>query len=441
MNVQLVLMSTLAVYVAWNLGANDVANSMGTSVGSKAITIRQALIIAGILEFAGAILFGRHVSTTLATAVINPTGFISDPALFAQGMLAVLITCGVWLNIATGLGLPVASSHAAVGAIAGFGWVAMGRQVVNWALLGVVSLSWVLTPVMSGAIAALLYSQLYRWVLISPYPIQQLYEWIPWLSAGLVSVFGLVVLPAVVQPMAARVPIPTHDVELLLGAIALVVMTLSLWRTLNRLLHAYTGGSMSAATGLTQAISTTSQLHLTAIQPLLIEAVFARFQLLSACFVAFAHGSNDVGNAIAPLAAIAHIQHTGTLPQADLAVPLWVLTLGGAGIVGGLATWGRRVITTIGEGIIALRPSGGFCAELAAATTVLWATSLGLPVSTSHALVGAVVGVGLVQQRQSSRDQLIQFSTLGRIGLAWLVTVPLCAGLSAIVLQLVRSLF
>lgn len=405
----LILTGAIALYVAWNLGANDVANSMGTSVGSGAISLRQALLIAGTLEFSGAVLFGHRVSATLAASVVNPAMFADAVPVFSLGMVVVLLTSGIWLQIATSLGLPVASSHATVGAIAGFGWAAVGPTAVNWNSLSLISVTWIFTPVVSAAIAALLYRMLQQWILQSPDPAQMIAEWIPWFSVALVSVFGIIVLPTVIGPQVSLwFSLPQHDVELGVGAIASVSLTVWTLRSWSRL----------------------STPPLTLSPTALIERLMARFQVVSACFVAFAHGSNDVGNAIAPLAAIVMIDQTGTLPSGDLDIPLWVLGLGGIGIVAGLAVWGKKVIATVGAGIIALQPSGGFCAELATATTILLASRVGLPISTSHALVGAVVGVGLVQGIGK-----IQFKTVQTIALAWLGTVPLCAGLAALLVR------
>jgi inorganic phosphate transporter, PiT family len=415
------LTSLLALYVAWNLGANDVANSMGTSVGSKAVTLRQALVIAGVLEFTGAVLFGQRVSQTLVTDVIDPTLFIAAPQALLMGMIAALLSCGIWLQIATAFGLPVASSHAVVGAIAGFGWVALGTQAVDWRSLGLISLTWVLTPLLSGAIAAGFYSLIQRWILDQPNPLQQLNEWIPWLSVALVSIFGVIVLPPIVRTLPLdRFPLPVHDLPLLGGAIAITTLTLVNWQQFNR--------PSSAADSLSLP---------------LLERQMGRFQLLSACCVAFAHGSNDVGNAVAPLAAIVYIHQTGAIPTDNFAIPLWILVLGGVGIVLGLAIWGKKVIATIGEGIIPLQPSGGFCAELAAASTILLASRFGLPVSTSHALVGGVVGIGLVQswQRSPQNKSFIQFQTVRQIALAWVITIPIAAVLSATLFILLRYLW
>lgn len=416
----------LAFYLAWNLGANDVANAMGTSVGSGAVTLKQALIIAGILEFTGAVLFGNEVSQTLATEVSNPVLFANVPQVFATGMFSVLLASALWLQIATSRGLPVSSSHAVVGAISGFCVTAAGFGAIKWSSIGMITLGWIITPVISGAIAALFYSQIKRWILDQPQQLRQLNEWIPWLSALLLGVFGVIVLPKATQPLATFLieevgwKIPSHDVPLFIGTIAAVGLTVYSWGELS---------------GETRGQGEEKNDHSPEVGgvPNPIEGIFARFQLLSACFVAFAHGSNDVGNAIAPLAAITYINRTGKVPVYDLDIPLWILIVGGAGIVFGLAIWGKKVIATIGESIITLQPSSGFCAELATATTVILASRLGLPVSTSHALVGGVVGIGIIKDIKS-----LQFKTLQGIAAAWIITLPVSAVLSAVIFSFVN---
>ncbi|MBD1824025.1 inorganic phosphate transporter [Cyanobacteria bacterium FACHB-DQ100] len=401
MNAQLILVlsSGLAFYLAWNLGANDVANSMGTSVGSKAVTLKQALMIAGILEFTGAVLFGSNVSQTLITGVLDPKQF--TPQILLIGMIAVLIAAGVWMNVATLFGFPVSSSHATVGAIAGVGSLAFGLDAVNWNTIGIISITWIITPVVSSLIAAAFYSVIKRWILDQPNAIAQLQEWIPWISAVLIGVFGVIVFPAIAQPIQSLINSPIQNIALVLSAISISALSISALQNLQT-----------------------------------VESTIGRFQVVSACFVAFAHGSNDVGNAIAPFAAIVSVLQSGSVPTADFQIPLWTLVLGGVGIVAGLAVLGKRVISTIGEGIISLQPSGGLCAELATATTILVASRFGLPVSTSHALVGGVVGVGLVQGLKS-----IQFQTIRSIVLTWLITIPVSAILSGILFLILRSIF
>ena len=401
----LVIVALLAFYMAWNLGANDVANAMGTSVGSKAITLKQAIIMAGVLEFLGAVLFGQEVTSTLGTKIADPALFATTPRTLVMGMISVLLSGGIWLQVATSRGLPISSSHAIVGAIAGFSWVSLGIEAIDWSSVGLITIGWILTPIISGAISAGLYSLIRHWIFNQLHPLSQLQEWTPWLSTLLLSIFGIIVLPTITQPLSQfllterKLNIPPHVITLFITGIAAIALTLISWRQLAN-----------------------SQIDHQ------IQGLFAKFQVISACFVAFAHGSNDVGNAIAPLAVIYYINQQGKVPNDQLTIPLWILLLGAVGIVAGLAVWGEKVITTIGENIISLEPSSGFCAELATAMTILLASRLGLPVSTSHALVGGVVGIGLVQNLQA-----IKLSTIQNIAAAWLITVPISAAMSAII--------
>lgn len=406
----LVIVALLAFYMAWNLGANDVANAMGTSVGSKAITLKQAIIMAGVLEFLGAVLFGQEVTSTLGTKIANPVLFVTTPQTLVMGMISVLLSGGIWLQVATSRGLPISSSHAIVGAIAGFSWVSLGIEAIDWSSMGLITIGWILTPIISGTISAGLYSLIRHWIFNQLHPLSQLQEWTPWLSTLLLSIFGIIVLPTITQPLSQfllierKLNIPPQDMTLFITGIAAIALTLISWRQLAN-----------------------SQIDNQ------IQSLFAKFQVISACFVAFAHGSNDVGNAIAPLAVIYYINQQGKIPSHQLTIPLWILLLGAVGIVAGLAVWGKKVITTIGENIISLEPSSGFCAELATAMTILLASRLGLPVSTSHALVGGVVGIGLVQNLQA-----IKLSTIQNIAAAWLITVPISAALSAMIFTIIN---
>ncbi len=397
----LILVSGLALFLAWNLGANDVANAMGTSVGSKALTLRQAIVLAGILEFSGAVLFGRQVIATLMKGVVDLELFRSQPQLLLLGMVSVLLTCGLWLQVATWQGWPVASSHATVGALAGMSCTAFGVSTVHWSVVGLISLTWILTPLVSSLLAALFYGFIKRNILDYP---QRLDEWLPWLSVWVWLIVGAVVLP---QFSKFTVYIPGGTITVALaGAIA---FTLYQWSQLKQ--------------------------ESAAIAEVSVEPRMGAFQVLSACMVAFAHGSNDVGNAVAPLVAIATLYTTGNIPTSDISAPLWILILGGSGITAGLAISGRKVISTVGEQIIPLQTSSGFSAELATATTVLVSSRLGLPVSTTHALIGGVVGTGVIQGWRN-----LQFSTLRQIFLAWVITIPLSIALSAVIFSFLRWL-
>ncbi|MGF1604412.1 MAG: inorganic phosphate transporter [Thermosynechococcaceae cyanobacterium] len=392
----LLLVSGLAVFLAWNLGANDVANAMGTSVGSKALTLRQAILLAGVLEFFGAVLFGRQVIATLTRGVVDLDLFQSQPHLLLLGMVSVLLTCGLWLQVATWQGWPVASSHATVGAIAGMSCTAFGLRTVHWSVIGLISLIWVVTPLFSGLLAFLFYGVIKHNILDHPLLLD---EWLPWLSVLVCLVVGAVVLPQF--PFTRHIPGGTVMVAFA-GAIA---MTLYQWSQVDP------GPELK------------------------VEQQMGRLQIVSACMVAFAHGSNDVGNAVAPLVAIATLANTGSIPTRDLAAPLWILVLGGLGITAGLAVSGRAVMSTVGEHIIPLQTSNGFSAELATATTVLLSSRFGLPVSTTHALIGGVVGTGLMSDWKQ-----IQLSTLRQIALAWVVTIPISMVMSALMFSALRQL-
>lgn len=411
----LIAIALLALFVAWNLGANDVANSMGTSVGSKALSLRQALVVAGILEFLGAVLFGQAVAATLATEITHPELFADRPQTLLIGMVSVLLSAGIWLQIATRFGLPVASSHAVVGAIAGFSGVAAGIDAIAWEKIGQIAIAWILTPLASGLVAAGFYGGVRRWILQQPQPLVQLREWIPWMSVLLLTVFGAIVLPELVTQLPYPA-LPPHTLSLAIGSGGAVGLTFLSWQRLQQVQQP-------------EIVPPGQKKHFS-----LLEGQLARFQVLSACFVAFAHGSNDVGNAIAPLAAVVYILSTNTVPLHPFDIPLWIMIVGGVGIVLGLAIQGKNVITTIGEDIIPLQPSSGFCAELATAATILIASRLGFPVSTSHALVGAVVGIGLLQNREN-----VRFSTLRSVILAWAVTLPIAALISAIAFGILQQ--
>lgn len=411
----------IAFYVATYLGGNDVANSMGTSVGSKALTLRQAIIIAGILEFTGAVLFGQRVSQTLATGVVKTELFASTPLLFLLGMVSVLLAGGVWLQIATRRGLPVSSSHAIVGALAGFSALGAGFTAVRWQTLTLITLSWMITPLVSGLIAFLFFTLLKILVLDRPNPIQSIQFWSVGLSLTVISIFSVIIFPALRSPISLIFDQFSWEVSPIYG-----VLTLSSMASLGLVFMSWNILKNGAISSLENQSNS----------PQVVENLLGKFQIVSACFVAFAHGSNDVGNAIAPLAAIVYIYDTGSVPLDDFPIPLWVLILGGLGIVVGLSIFGKNVISTVGEGIIELQPSRGFCAELATAMTVLIASRIGLPVSTSHALVGAVIGVGLVSGLKS-----VRFETVKPIILAWVITIPFAILLSALIFGGLRLVF
>lgn len=397
-------------YAAWNIGANDVSNAMGTSVGSKALTIRQAVIIAAIFEFCGAVFFGSHVSETLQHGLINPNVFADHPHVLVNGMLASLLACGIWLQLATYLGLPVSTTHAIVGAIVGFGAVVGGTGAIYWDEVLSIAASWVVSPFMGACVGFVFFTVLRKRIFYSANPLAATQKILPWIVGSLVIVFAMVGLWNVVAPNGDTI----DKLEIILvAAIAAGLITHFVCR--------YSKLPEKVPDGMH------GEFHW-------VERIFGALQIFSACLMAFSHGANDVANAIGPLAAIIAISETGST-SFQAVIPTWVLILGGVGIVAGLATWGWRVIETIGKKITELTPSRGFSAEFAAALTVLLASRLGFPVSTTHTLVGAVLGVGLAGGLGA-----INLLMMRDIALAWIITIPAGATLSIICYYIIDSL-
>lgn len=397
----LAIAALFALNVAWSMGANDVANAMGTAIGSRVLSLGQALVLAGVLEFVGAVFFSQRVVQRLATDVTHAEQFADAPQTLALGMMAVLLASGVWIQIATLWGMPVSSTHAIVGAIAGFTAVAAGIEQVAWSALGQLALAWVLTPVLSGGVAALLYWGLRAGILTNASPWQAWQEWCPWLSGVVIAAFGTALIPEL-QGLTQGWSWPPQTVGLAVGAVGVGLLTWQGWR-----------------------VPPSSAWQSSEVE--VIEPCFGRFQIVSSSFVAFAHGANDAGNAIAPFVVILAIVTTGAVPLETFPVPLWLLVAGGITIIAGLAVQGRRVIMTVGEEITALVPSSGFCAELATAIAVMLAASLGFPVSTSHALVGSLLGISLINGTAAQ-----SVGTLRSIVVAWALTVPIATVLGGV---------
>ena len=397
------LAAAFGLFMAWGIGANDVANAMATSVGSKALTIKQAILVAAIFEFAGAVLAGGEVTSTIRKGIVDAELLSGSPELLIYGMLAALLAAGTWLLIASRNGWPVSTTHSIVGAIVGFAAVGIGVDAVQWGKVGTIVMSWVISPVTAGFIAYLIYMSVQRLILHQEDPLAKAKRYVP------VYIF-----------FAAF----TITLVTILKGLKHVGLELSIQES-------YTMAILIAA-----AIALVGAVFISRIQPdpkaeknqhfYTVERVFAVLMVITACGMAFAHGSNDVANAIGPLAAVIGIATTGTI-GAKSSLPLWVLVIGGGGIVIGLATFGRHVIATVGKKITQLTPSRGFAAELAAATTIVIASGTGMPVSTTHTLVGAVLGVGLARGIDA-----IDLRVVARILVSWVVTIPAGAFLAIV---------
>lgn len=392
------------VYMAWNIGANDVANAMGTSVGSHAITLKQAVLLAAVFEFAGAFLVGGHVTDTVRKGIVSTAVFQGQPELFVLGMLAALLAAGVWLNLATFLGLPVSTTHSIIGAIVGFGILVGGLSAVHWGKLGSVVLSWLISPLCGGFMGWLTFTYIKRSVLSRWNPVRAARGIVPILIFPVAVVLSLSMLYKGLKNLKLDVSLNTALlISLGVGVLAFLAMKILLVRKFS--LRPDKRKDAFAQ----------------------VEKLFAYLQVGTACSVAFAHGANDVANAIGPFAAIVSVFRNGDLAM-NVPVPLWILGLGGAGIVVGLATWGYRVIETVGRKITSMSPSRGFSAEFATATTVLVCSKMGLPISTSHTLVGSVIGVGLARGIAALNLRVIL-----SIVNSWLITIPATAVVTVLI--------
>jgi PiT family inorganic phosphate transporter len=392
-------------YMAWNIGANDVANSMASAVGARAITIRQAVLIAGILNIVGATLIGTHVTNTIRKGIVS-TQVLTDPHLAMIGALSALFTAALWVSFATWKSLPVSTTHSIVGAMIGYGFMAGGVAVINWAKLGAVVLSWVISPVFSLLIGYGMFKLIVRLIISHRDDWQRALRLSPFFIG--VACFVVVLSFLFKTPLGKK---------LALGAPAALgialVLAVGLGLAGRKLL-----GRLTPGAGINGA-----------------ETIFRKIQIGTSCYVALAQGANDVANAIGPLAVIYFLFKTGSV-GATVPVPLFLLFFGGIGIACGIAMAGHRVMDTIGRRITTLTNTRGFSVDFAAATTVLLASKLGLPVSTTHAAVGGVMGVGLARGLEA-----VNFRIIFEIILYWVLTVPAAALTSMAVFKILTYIF
>jgi len=399
-----IIAGLVGFFMAWGIGANDVANAMGTSVGSKALTIKQAILIAMVFEFAGAYLAGGEVTSTIRKGIIDASYFIDTPELLVFGMISALFAAATWLLIASILGWPVSTTHSIVGAIVGFAAVGVSPDAVEWSkVLGIVG-SWIVTPLISGIIAFIIFNSAQKLIFDTDNPLTQAKRYVPIYMFLAGFVLSLVTITKGLKHLGLN--IGTGE-GFLYAAIVAVLVAFVGKLFINRIQF-----DENAAKKIHYAN---------------VEKVFAILMIVTACAMAFAHGSNDVANAIGPLAAVVSIVGNDGEIAAKSAIAWWILPLGGFGIVAGLALFGHKVIATIGNGITHLTPSRGFAAELAAACTVVIASGTGLPISTTQTLVGAVLGVGMARGIAA-----INLSVVRNIVVSWVITLPVGAGLSIV---------
>ena len=411
----LIMACFFGFFMAWGVGANDVANAMGTSVGAQAITIKQAIIIAMVFEFTGAWLAGGEVTSTIRSSIIDieSAGFDNRPELLIFGMLSSLLAAGIWLVVASKYGWPVSTTHSIIGAIIGFAMVGISADSVMWGQVLEIVASWIISPVFSGTIAFILFLSVEKLVLSREDPLKYAKKFVPYYMFLVGFVIAMVTLVKGLSHVGLEVTFSQSAFLALAFALLPAIIGIFLLRRLR----------------LPDSDQPTAQMQS-------VERVFGVLMIFTACSMAFAHGSNDVANAIGPLAAINSVIANNGAFEAESALPVWILLLGGFGIVTGLAMWGHRVIRTIGKNITELTPSRGFAAEIAAATTVVIASGTGIPVSTTHTLVGAVLGVGLARGMSA-----LNFGVVGRIFLSWIVTLPAGAILSIVFFFIFKGIF
>ncbi|OIM98057.1 inorganic phosphate transporter PiT family protein [Idiomarina sp. MD25a] len=409
----IVMAGIFGFFMAWGVGANDVANAMGTSVGSKALTIKQAILIAMVFEFAGAYLAGGEVTSTIRKGIIDSAYFVDQPELLVFGMISALLAAGVWLLIASFLGWPVSTTHSIVGAIVGFAAVGVSVDAVSWGKVGGIVGSWVITPAISGFIAYLIFMSAQKLIFDQENPLKRAKQYVPFYM----GLAGFVLSLVTIKKGLKHVGLGMGTLEGFAWAIGIAVVVFIIGKV--------------AIGRLKFKESADKDMHYTNV-----EKVFAVLMVVTACAMAFAHGSNDVANAIGPLAAVVSVVSSGGEISSQAQLAWWILPLGAFGIVAGLAMLGKRVIATIGKGITHLTPSRGFAAELAAASTVVLASGTGLPISTTQTLVGAVLGVGMARGIAA-----LNLGVVRNIVVSWVVTLPAGAIMSIMFFYMLKGIF
>ena len=408
-----ILACVFGFFMAWGVGANDVANAMGTSVGSRALTLKQAIMIAIMFEFLGAYLAGGAVTATIRKGIIDPSLLAGTPELLVFGMLSALLAAGIWLLVATHFGWPVSTTHSIVGAIVGFAAVGISVDAVNWGKVTKIVASWVVSPVTAGLIAFFLFRSVQRLVLDTKDPFTNAKKYIPFYT----FLVGFMVSMVTFTKGLKHVGLDFSWSESALASLAIGVIVMLIGIRMQKNIQPDPEADRDH--------------HFASV-----EKLFGILMMFTACAMAFAHGSNDVANAVGPLAAVVGVVAAGGEVAQKTAMPVWILLLGGAGIVAGLIMYGHKVIATVGSNITELTPSRGFAATLAAATTVVFASGTGLPISTTHTLVGAVLGVGLARGMAALNMRIV-----GTIFVSWVVTLPAGAGLAIIFFFMFKGMF
>jgi len=401
----LISSSLISLYVALNIGGNDLANAMGTSVGSGALTLKKALFLSMIFNFLGAVLAGGHVTNTIRKGIVDPMLFLNTPERLVLGMLASLLAAGIWIHLASYYGLPVSTTHSIVGAVVGFGVLAVGPKAINWKGLLNVVLSWILSPVAGAIVGGGIYWIVRRQILRQERAFRAAKLYAPLLFSLVLWVVSFSVF---------------------FEGLKTINLKLSLWETWGISLGvAFIGFLFGFLFIHIKERDKTS--WFSSGDSAYVDKLFGYLQIITACYVAFAHGSNDVANAVGPFAAIYSTLKTGSVKM-EVEVQIWMLGLGGLAIGSGLISLGLNVMETIGKKITEVTKVRGFCAEFGAATTILVCSRLGLPISTTHVLVGSVIGVGFMRG-MSALDMRVILNIVS----SWFITLPFTMILSLII--------
>jgi len=413
MEILVIAAVVIGLYMAWNIGANDVANSMADAVGSKALSVFWAVILAGICEFCGAVLVGTHVTDTVRKGIIDTQFFTHDPRMLAHGMVCAMLAAAVWLNVASYFGMPVSTTHSIVGAIVGFGILQASLAHIHWAKLAQIVASWFISPLVGGIMAFIIFKLISRYILSVDKPAVAARKGVPVCTF---FTFAILILATIYKGL--------ENIHLHFNAPKALALSIL-------------GGLIAAGVSilLTKRNRNCDKELPLERQLIQVEKIFAVLVIITSCTVAFAHGANDVANAIGPLAAVVEIVKYNVIPE-KVPVEMWILALGGGGIALGLAMFGYRVMRLVGTKVTEITPSRGVAADLSTMVTVLTCSKLGLPISTTHTLVGAIIGVGLARGITAINRKVV-----GSIFTSWFATIPIAAGLTVVFYLIGKWLF
>lgn len=408
-----VITAIFGFIMAFGIGANDVANAMGTAVGSRTITAKQAIYIALVFEFFGAYLAGGEVAETIKSGIISTDSFMGHPDILILGMMSALFAAGIWLVVASQKGWPVSTTHSIIGAIVGFAIISVGMEAVQWSKFSGIVGSWFITPLIAGIVAYFIFISTQKMIFDTDAPMKNAEKYAPYYTALTVFIICIVTLEKGLKHVGLN--LSGLQTTILSAITAVICAVICVFYLRSNVFKASLKDS-STFSG--------------------VEKVFSILMLITACAMAFAHGSNDVANAIGPLAAVVSIVDHGGIIEGKTIMAPWILPLGAVGIAVGLAVMGHKVMGTIGTGITDLTPSRGFAAQFACSITVVIASGTGLPISTTQTLVGAVIGVAFARGIAA-----LNLGVIRNIIASWVITLPAGALLAIVIYHILSVIF